>query len=362
VRAPRLRPRRGPLPRLAGRAHPAPAEDQLRPRSLRRRRPLAPHDPQPQLPGRLPRHDRARHQPHPRRPPVPSGAPARRPGQLPAPGHPLRRRRVDGQPDLRSGDPDPGPRRRPRRVPPRPLVDGGRHLERRRLRRVVARARSPPAGALQRQRSPRQGAVQAGAARVPRPALRARRAGGRHRLAAGRAEGLRPGRPGRAGAPDPPRLPARRPGQRRARPRGDVHPLAARVPAPGLLLPGLPQPPGPPHRGRRRSVPHAVALRAVRPEPDVQPALRHAADRPQDRRPGRHRAALAQPDPDRHRLRLRAPRRRRLRWALQAALATYRDAPAWSRLVDNGMAVDFSWERQTRRYEFVYDKLVGRAP
>ena len=51
-----------------------------------------------------------------------------------------------------------------------------------------------------------------------------------------------------------------------------------------------------------------------------------------------------------------------LRWALQAALATYRDAPAWSRLVDNGMAVDFSWERQTRRYEFVYDKLVGRAP
>ncbi len=50
-----------------------------------------------------------------------------------------------------------------------------------------------------------------------------------------------------------------------------------------------------------------------------------------------------------------------LRWALQAALATYRDPPAWSRLVDNGMAADFSWERQTRRYEYVYDKLVGGA-
>lgn len=49
-----------------------------------------------------------------------------------------------------------------------------------------------------------------------------------------------------------------------------------------------------------------------------------------------------------------------LRWAMQAALATYRDAPAWSRLVDNGMAADFSWDRQARRYEFLYDKLVGR--
>ena len=50
-----------------------------------------------------------------------------------------------------------------------------------------------------------------------------------------------------------------------------------------------------------------------------------------------------------------------LRWAMQAALATYRDPPAWSRLIDNGMAADFSWERQTRRYEFLYDKLVGTS-
>ena len=48
-----------------------------------------------------------------------------------------------------------------------------------------------------------------------------------------------------------------------------------------------------------------------------------------------------------------------LRWAVQAALTTYRDPPAWSRLVDNGMAADFSWDRQARRYEYVYEKLIG---
>lgn len=47
-----------------------------------------------------------------------------------------------------------------------------------------------------------------------------------------------------------------------------------------------------------------------------------------------------------------------LRWAMQAALTAYRDPPSWSRLLDNGMAEDFSWDRQARRYEFVYDKLV----
>ena len=45
---------------------------------------------------------------------------------------------------------------------------------------------------------------------------------------------------------------------------------------------------GAPDRGRRRHVPDAVAVRAVRPEPDVQPALRHRAGRPRRRRPGRH--------------------------------------------------------------------------
>ncbi len=43
-----------------------------------------------------------------------------------------------------------------------------------------------------------------------------------------------------------------------------------------------------PDRGRRRHLPDAVALRALRTEPDVQPALRHAAGRARHRRAGRH--------------------------------------------------------------------------
>ena len=43
-----------------------------------------------------------------------------------------------------------------------------------------------------------------------------------------------------------------------------------------------------PDRGGRRYLPDAVAFRALRAEPDVQPALRHAAGRARDRRPRRH--------------------------------------------------------------------------
>jgi starch synthase len=51
-----------------------------------------------------------------------------------------------------------------------------------------------------------------------------------------------------------------------------------------------------------------------------------------------------------------------LRWAVQAALATYRDKAQWSRLQDNGMSQDFSWTAQTRIYERIYDRLaIARA-
>ena len=46
-----------------------------------------------------------------------------------------------------------------------------------------------------------------------------------------------------------------------------------------------------------------------------------------------------------------------LRWAVEAALATYRDRAAWGRLVQNGMAEDFSWDAQARLYELVYARL-----
>jgi starch synthase len=46
-----------------------------------------------------------------------------------------------------------------------------------------------------------------------------------------------------------------------------------------------------------------------------------------------------------------------LRWAVQAALATYRDPAQWNRLVQNGMAADFSWQVQGKLYEVVYNRL-----
>jgi starch synthase len=48
-----------------------------------------------------------------------------------------------------------------------------------------------------------------------------------------------------------------------------------------------------------------------------------------------------------------------LRWAVQAALATYRDPSQWSQLVQNGMAADFSWQVQGKLYEVVYKRLTA---
>jgi len=46
-----------------------------------------------------------------------------------------------------------------------------------------------------------------------------------------------------------------------------------------------------------------------------------------------------------------------LRWAVSSALAAYRDPAQWSRIVQNGMAKDFSWDAQTKKYEMVYERL-----
>ena len=46
-------------------------------------------------------------------------------------------------------------------------------------------------------------------------------------------------------------------------------------------------------------------------------------------------------------------------WGLRQALAAYRDQKAWSRLRKNGMAKDYSWERQGAEYEKLYAALVG---
>jgi len=48
-----------------------------------------------------------------------------------------------------------------------------------------------------------------------------------------------------------------------------------------------------------------------------------------------------------------------LRWAVQAALATYKNPDQWSQLVQNGMAADFSWQTQGKLYELVYNRLTS---
>jgi starch synthase len=49
------------------------------------------------------------------------------------------------------------------------------------------------------------------------------------------------------------------------------------------------------------------------------------------------------------------------RWALEEALSLYRDAEAWRGLVTNGMARDFSWDRQIGRYVDLYRALLPSA-
>jgi starch synthase len=48
-----------------------------------------------------------------------------------------------------------------------------------------------------------------------------------------------------------------------------------------------------------------------------------------------------------------------VRWAIHTALDIYKDRPAWMQMVRNGMAQDFSWDRQSREYVRLYERLTG---
>jgi starch synthase len=47
-----------------------------------------------------------------------------------------------------------------------------------------------------------------------------------------------------------------------------------------------------------------------------------------------------------------------LSWSLRTALGWFDDRAAWSRLVANAMAADFSWHRQVPHYEHLYRSLL----
>lgn len=47
-----------------------------------------------------------------------------------------------------------------------------------------------------------------------------------------------------------------------------------------------------------------------------------------------------------------------VRWAIHTALDLYKDRDAWSQLMRNAMAQDFSWERQANEYVALYQQLL----
>jgi starch synthase len=48
-----------------------------------------------------------------------------------------------------------------------------------------------------------------------------------------------------------------------------------------------------------------------------------------------------------------------LEWALNTALDWYAQPQVWARLVQNGMACDFSWTRQGAQYLELYQRLMA---
>jgi starch synthase len=48
-----------------------------------------------------------------------------------------------------------------------------------------------------------------------------------------------------------------------------------------------------------------------------------------------------------------------LEWAIHTALDFFKDQDAWTQLMRNGMAQDFSWDRQTAEYVRLYEEVIG---
>jgi starch synthase len=48
-------------------------------------------------------------------------------------------------------------------------------------------------------------------------------------------------------------------------------------------------------------------------------------------------------------------------WAVDQALAAYKDKKAWRTLMKNGMSRDFSWDRSARAYVDLYRRAIAKA-
>lgn len=46
-------------------------------------------------------------------------------------------------------------------------------------------------------------------------------------------------------------------------------------------------------------------------------------------------------------------------WGLNTALDLYKDQKTWRKLIRNGMAMDYSWERQGADYVDIFRRLIA---
>ena len=182
----------------------------------------------------------------------------------------------------------------------------------------------------------------AGRAQAARPP---RRAADRRRGPADRAEGLRPDR--RIADPllqnEPCQLVVMGTGEMRHH--DLLNALAGALPGAGRGPADLQPAARAAHLCRQRHLPDAVAVRAVRAEPDGRHALRRGARRPRHGRPGRHRARLRSRTGEGNGFSFARYDAMALFAALIRAAETYRHQDIWRQLMRRCMAIDFSWQR-----------------
>ena len=107
---------------------------------------------------------------------------------------------------------------------------------------------------------------------------------------------------------------------------------------------------------------HAVALRAVRAEPDLLGQVRHAADRARHRRAGGDRRAVRRSQRDGTGFKFWEPSANALYYTVGWAVSTYYDRREHiNGMVQAAMKQDYSWERSARAYEAAYERAKRKA-
>jgi hypothetical protein len=114
-----------------------------------------------------------------------------------------------------------------------------------------------------------------------------------------------------------------------------------------------------PGRGGRRRLPHALAVRALRPQSDVQPALRHVPSCG-PRAASTTRSTTSTPIPRRHGLQVRRVLAGGADRDRPARARPLRRSVGWQRIMREGMRRDHSWQRAAGAYLESLRELLAR--